>query len=358
MKTNTEKFKDLPFKECIARLEEISEQGITEETTADLRLLIKDLIKSNRLFDISSLYVFLKNAAATDGRTGIFFEPAKEMLLDNIKNLFARSITYNNTELRRMFSDILGCNNALIIDLVSFIFNKYDLFNVTFSDNINRQLLQIAQNDLTGFINNANSKFLAFYLSSLSKIGFVPKEHIEQITKMIICGIDSQKQTSKILDAMQVHPSADILLIFILSQRENDRLRALQILKEKLAQENAEELRASFADKSPYFIRAALTNPLFYDFNNIPLAHKELFASILKYTDIKIIRETVLPIMRKANTENDPVITESKLSFVPAFRDLLPVFSDLGPELTKILKDEKIELEVKEDIRKLLLEFK
>ena len=162
----------------------------------------------------------MKNAAATGGKTGIFFEPAKDMLQESIKNLFARSITYNNTELRRMFSDILGCNNAHIIDLVSFIFNKYDLFDVTFSDNINRQLIQIAQDDLTGFINNANSKFLAFYLSSLPKISFVPKEHIEQLTKMIICGIDSQKQTSKILDAMQIHPSADILLIFLLSQRE------------------------------------------------------------------------------------------------------------------------------------------
>ena len=357
METTTN-FKDQPFKECLAHLEAISEQGITEETTADLRSLIKNLIKSNRLFDISSLYVFLKNAAATGGKTGIFFEPAKDMLQESIKNLFARSITYNNTELRRMFSDILGCNNAHIIDLVSFIFNKYDLFNVTFSDNINRQLIQIAQDDLAGFINNANSKFLAFYLSSLPKISFVPKEHIEQLTKMIICSIDSQRQTSKILDAMQIHPSADILLIFLLSQRENDRLRALQILKEKLDQENSEELRKSFADKSPYFIRSALSNPLFYDFNNIPLAHKELFTAILKYTDIKIIRETIIPILRKANTENDPMITETKHSFVHAFRELLPRYSDLGPELTKILKDERIELEVKEDIRKLLLEFK
>ena len=353
-----EKFKDRPLKDCISHLEEIAEQENTGETLADLRTLIRNLIKSNRFFDISSLYAFLKNAAANGHKAGVFFEPAKSMLQENLKNLFMKSITYNNIELRRMFSDILGNDNGLIIELVSFIFSKYDLFNFRFSDNINRQLIEIAEADLTGFIDHADPGFLAFYLSSLPKIGSVPQKHIEQLTSLILYKIDSQKQTAKILSSMYEYPSADILLIFLLSQRENDRLQALQILKSRLAMPQYREFRESFAVKAPYFIRTAVTSGLFYDFHNIPFSHKELFAAILKYTDIKLVREIVIPILRRENIESDQMITESKLAFVPAFRDLIPSFSDLVPELTKILRDEKIEIEVKEEIRKLLLEFK
>ena len=357
--TTKEQFKDKPLKACISHLEEIAETGKDQaEAFADLHSIIKNLIKSNRLFDISSFYVFLKNAAANGSKVGMFYEPAKNMLKENIKNLFTKSITYNNTELRETFADILGNNNGLLIDLVSFIFNKYDLFGFTFSENINRQLVQIASKDLYSFINHADTGFLAFYLSSLPKLGFVPKEHIEQLTSMILYKIDSQEQTAKILVAMNEHPCADILLLFTLSQRENDRLQALQILKAKLAQEHSDELRSSFADKAPYFIKTAITGGLFYDFHNIPLAHKELFAEMLKYTDLKIIKETVFPLLRTENTAGDIRITESKLAFIPAFKDLIPIFSDLVPELTKILRDEKIELEVKEEIRKVLIESK
>ena len=357
MATN-EKFKDKPLKDCISSLEEIAEQETTEETLADLRSLIKNLIKSKRFFDISSLYVFLKNAAANGNKVGVFFEPAKTMLQENLKNLFMKSITYNNTELRRMFSDILGNDNGLVIELVSFIFEKYDLFNFQFSGNINRQLIEIAEADLPGIIEHANPGFLAFYLASLPKIASVPQKHIEQLTNLILYKIDSQKQTVKILSSMYEYPSADILLIFLLSQRESDRLQALQILKSRLAMPKYGELRESFAEKAPYFIRTAVTSGLFYDFHNIPLTHKELFAAILKYTDVRLVREIVIPLLRRENIENDSTITESKLAFVPAFRDFIPVYSDLVPELTKILRDEKIEIDVKEEIRKLLLEFK
>jgi hypothetical protein len=357
--TTKEQFKDKPLKACISHLEEIAETGQDNtDAFADLHSIIKNLIKSNRLFDISSLYVFLKNAAANSSKVGMFFEPARNMLKENIKNLFTKSITYNNTELREMFSDILGNDTGLLIDLVSFIFNKYKLFGFTFSENINRQLVQIASQDLYSFIDHADIGFLAFYLSSLPKLDFVPKEHIEQLTSMILYKIDSQKQTAKLLVAMEEYPSADILLLFILSQRENDRLRALQILKDKLAQERSYELRSSFEDKAPYFIRTAITGGLFYDFHNIPLAHKELFAEVLKYAGIKVIKGTVIPLLRTGNPNGDIRITESKLAFVPVFKDLIPAFSDLVPELTKILRDEKIELEVKEEIRKVLIESK
>ncbi|MBO4710836.1 hypothetical protein J5681_02830 [bacterium] len=351
--------KDKPLKFYIKHLEETAEKNEnTEEALLVVRDIITNLIKANRLFDISSLYVFLKSAALNGYKTGIFYEHAKETLKKNINDLFTKSITYNNTELREMFSDILGNDTGLLMELVSFIFRKYNLFGMKLSDNINKQLIQVAEKDLCSFIEHADSRFLAFYLSSLPKLSFVPKEHIEQLTKMILFLFDSEKYTAKILEAMNQHPTADILLLFLLSERENDRLKALQILRNKLSAAYSEELRTSFAKKAPYFIKTALNGGLFYDFHNIPLIHKELFASILKYTDVKIIRDTVIPLLRTENNDSDLRITESKLAFVPAFRDFIPAFPDLVPELTKILRDEKIEIEVKEEIRKVLIESK
>ena len=348
-------FKDKPLKFYINYLEESAEKKENgDDIPQKVRHIITNLIESNRLFDISSLYVFLKSASLQNRKTGIFYEPAKETLKENINDLFTKSITYNNTELREMFSDILGNDTGLLMELVSFIFRKYNLFGMSLSENINKQLIQVANKDLRSFIEHADSGFLAFYLSSLPKLNYVPKEHIEQLTKMILFLFDNEKYTAKILDAMQLHASADILLLFLLSERENDRMRALQLLKSRLPLPQSEELRTSFAQKASYFIRTAMTGGLFYDFHNIPLAHKELFAEIVKYADVKIIRDTVLPLLRTENKEKDLRITESKIAFIPAIDKFINDFPDIVPELTMIMRNEKIEIEVKEKLRKIV----
>ena len=347
-----------PLKFYIRYLEETAESGENgEESLYVIKTIITNLIKSNRLFDISSLYVFLKSAALNERKTGVFYEPAKSVLKENLNNLFIKSTTYNNTELREMFSDILGNDTGLLIELVSFIFRKHNMFGMSFSDNINKQLMQIAENDIESFIEHADIGFLAFYLSALTELSFVPKEHVQQLTKMIIYQFDSKKYTSKILEAMQIHPSADILLLFLISEHENDRLKALQMLRNKLHLKYADDFRRSFAKKSPYFIEKAIKGRLFYDFHNIPLAHKEIFAEITKYTDVKIIRETVIPLLGTPNSENY-LMTESKIAFVPAVKEFIRDFPDLVPELTKIMRNEKIETVVKEEIRKALIESK
>ncbi len=355
MDTKKDLFKDKPLKFYIKHLEESAANSKNEEETFTvISGILNNLIRSNRLFDISSLYIFLKSAAVNKRGTGLFYEPAKRILQDNINNLFTKSITYNNIELREMFSDILGSDTGLMMELVSFIFRRYDLFGMRFSDNINKQLIQIASKDLYSFIEHADTNFLAFYLSSLPKLGFVPKAHIEQLTRMIVYQFDSEKYTSKILDAMKLHPSADILLLFLLSERAEDRLKALQILRDRLDAGPKSDLAKSFAAKSPYFIKTAITGGLFYDFNDIPLSHKELLAQITKHSDIRIIKETVLPLLRSENYDHELRITESKMAFIPALEHFAAQFPDLIPELTMILRDEKIEIEVKEALRKVV----
>ena len=180
-------FKDKPLKFYIKHLEETAESGRNADECRDtVTQILENLVRSNRLLDISSLYVFLKSASVNERKTGIFYEPAKTFLKGELNNLFIKSTTYNNTELREMFSDIIGNDTGLLIELVSFIFRKHNMFGMSFSDNINKQLIQIAENDLESFIEHSDIGFLAFYLSAMTELSFVPKEHIEQLTKMIL----------------------------------------------------------------------------------------------------------------------------------------------------------------------------
>ena len=358
MDTNKD-FKDKPLKFYINYLEECAESIETADERSDaVTQVMENLVRSNRLLDISSLYVFLKSASVNERKTGVFYEPAKNFLKGELNNLFIKSTTYNNTELREMFSDIIGKDTGLLIELVSFIFRKHNMFGMSFSDNINKQLIQIAENDIETFIEHADIGFLAFYLSAMTELSFVPKEHIEQLTKMILYQFNSEKYTSKILEAMHIRPAADILLLFLISEHERDRLKALQLLRDKLRLKYADDFRKSFAKKAPYFIERAVNGSLFYNFHNIPLAHKEIFAQITEYTGINTIRGTVLPLLRAENTDGDPRVTESKTVFVRTVEKFTADFPDLIPELTKILRDEKIEIEVKEMLRKTVYQTK
>ena len=157
---------------------------------------------------------------------------------------------------------------------------------------------------------------------------------------------------------MHIRPTADILLLFLISEHEKDRLKALQLLRDKLHLKYADDFRKSFEKKAPYFIERAVNGNLFYNFHNIPLAHKELFAQIAEYTGIKTIRETILPLLRADNTEGDPRVTESKTVYVRTVEKFITDYPDLIPELTKILRDEKIEIEVKEKLRKIVYRTK
>ena len=354
-------FKDKPLKFYIKYLEEAAENGgeNDENTFPALKEIITGLISSNRLFDISSLYVFLKSAAANGQKTGLFFEPAKSILKGSINNLFTKSITYNNTELRETFSDILGTDPGLLMELVSFIFRKYRLFDMKFSDNIHKQLISIAEKDIYSFIEHADTHFLAFYLSSLTSLDFVSHDHIEQWIQIILYQFNGEKYTKKILDAMKIHPSLNILLIFTLSPRENDRFQALTIMRDALSSRRKEsKFRKTFIQNAPYFIRKAVFDSLFYDFHEIPIAHKELFSQLVCFTDGKIIKETIIPLLKTGGTDTDRKTTESKLAFVPAIGKFAGDFPEILPSLTVILRDEHVEIEVKEAVRKIVYRTK
>ncbi|MBP5405700.1 hypothetical protein J6Z19_00945 [bacterium] len=349
-------FKDRPLKNCIEHLEELLASSEDKENVLPaLNALIENLIESNRMFDIASIYIFLKSAAANGKEIGFCFEHANRILKQNINDLFTKSITYNNTELRETFSDILGNDTGRLMELVSFIFRKYRLFEMKFSDNIHKQLIKVAEKDIHSFIEHADSNFLAFYLSTLPELSFVSRDHIERWIHIILYQIDGAGYTQKILDAMGIHPSFNFLLIFMLSPREHDRFRALSTMKEALSLKRRDNgFRNLFVKNSPYFIRKAVIESAFYDFHEIPIAHKELFSQLICFTDGKPVKDVIIPLLKTENAGKYRKITESKLAFVPAIGNFADEIPDLKPLLTLILRDPGVEIEVKEAVRKIV----
>ena len=356
MENGRESFKDKPLKFCLKYLENSAQNPDFDEN--EVKNLVLNLIESKRLLDISSLYVFLKRAAANNRPVGVFYDPIAAVLKCHINELFTKSITYNNVELRSMFSDILGSDTGLLMELVSYIFKKYHLFDMKFSDNIHRQLIKVAEEDLLSFIEHADSHFLSFYLSSLPKLNFVLQKHIRQWVHVILYQINSEKYTSKILDALQIYPTLDFLLIFLLSSQSKDRFRALVMIRDVISSGKNKRFVADFEKKAPYFLKKALENSLFYDFHTIPEAHKEIFAWLLCCTDGSIIKETVLPMMKIENESHDAKIMGTKLIFLSAVKYFAKFDPSLIPQLTIILRDPAVETEVKEVVRKIINNLK
>ena len=133
MKPSADKdfFKDKPLQVCIEYLEKLlASSEEKEDALPALNALIENLVETNRMFDIASIYIFLKSAAANNREIGFFYVHANRILKHHINDLFTKSITYNNTELRETFSDILGTDTGQLMELVSFIFRKYRLFEI------------------------------------------------------------------------------------------------------------------------------------------------------------------------------------------------------------------------------------
>ncbi|HQB10417.1 MAG TPA: hypothetical protein PLW37_11160, partial [bacterium] len=108
------------------------------KTGKDIKPYIRDmvniLIEAKRYLDLATIFIFLKNHNEIKSETGNIYPVMKEILNPHINVLFTKSITYSSVELDEMFSDILGKDHALLMELISFIFKEYGLFNAKLSE--------------------------------------------------------------------------------------------------------------------------------------------------------------------------------------------------------------------------------
>ncbi len=311
--------------------------------------IIKILIGAKRYFDLSTIFTFLRNHYDLGTETGNIYPLMKKVLSAHVNDLFTKSLTYSSSELNNMFADILGKDHALLMELVSYIFRKYSLFNAKLSENIYRKLIEISDSDIKSFIDHSDTRFLAFYLSTIPKLPYTPSHHISAWTILILSQSTNSKYTSKIIEAMKEHPSVDILLIFILAPRENERAEAMALLKDCVDMGMMES--ENYIKASAYFIEKALSGE-FFDFHAIPGAQKEIFSLLIYMSGSSELKTLVVRMIREPNVHNDPKITETKRIFIVLLSKLFSKDPETIVTLTQMLKDDAIEKSIREIISK------
>jgi hypothetical protein len=313
--------------------------------------IVKILIESKRYFDLATIRKFLKNHYDLNTETGKIYLLMKQVVSPYVNDVFTKSLTYSSSELDDMFANILGNDHALLMELISHIFKEYSLFNATLSENIYKKIIEIAASNLKGFIDHADTRFLAYYLSTMPKLPFTPPEHIAQWTSLIVSQSTNAKYTKKIIQAMKEHPSVDVLLIFIIAPREDERSEAISLLKDCVDMGMMDN--EIYKNASIYFIEKALSGS-FYDFNSFSGRQKEKFSSIMNVVGGSEVKKVAVNIVRDPNIHNDPKITETKKIFVNLLGKLFLKDHEIIVTLNQMLKDSSIEDTVKESISKVV----
>jgi len=349
-------FQAKPLKMYIEFLQQLAPYALGGKS---VRPYIEDMVSilagAKRYFDLASIFIFLRNQKVMKTPTGKILPVMEDVLRPYVNDLFINSLTYSSEELDEMFSEVFGNDHALLMELVSHIFKEYSLFNAQLSQNIYEKFIEVADNDLRGFIQHSDSKFLAFYLSNLPRLPFVPPEHISRWTNLILDEATGAGYIEKIIKAMKEHPSVEILLIFLLSSREKPRMEALSLLKDCSDMGLIDE--KIFCESACYFMIKALSGE-FYDFHAIPRTQKEMMAALLYMSSDKGVVRQVVELIKEKNVHNDPKITETRKIFVSLAGKLSRKDPELKIILEQMLRDSNVELDIREDINKSLSQFK
>lgn len=349
-------YKAKPLKMYLEFLKQLAPYSLSGKSVRPyIEDMVKILVNANRYFDLASIFIFLRNQKILKTETGKILPVMEDVLRPYVNELFTKSLTYSSDELDEMFSEVFGNDHALLMELVSHIFKEYSLFNAQLSQNIYEKFIEVADNDLRGFIQHSDSKFLAFYLSNLPRLPFVPPEHISRWTNLILDEATGAGYIDKIIKALKEHPSVEILLIFLLSSREKARNEALSLLKDCAEMGLVQE--ELFCESGCYFLRKALSGD-FYDFHAIPRTQKEMFASLIYLSSDKELAKQVVEIVKEKNVHNDPKITETSRIFVALAGKISRKDPELKIILEQMLRDSNVELDIREDINKSLSQFK
>ena len=349
-------YKAKPLKMYIEFLKQLAPYSLSGKSVRPyIEDMVKILIGAKRYFDLASIFIFLRNQKILKTETGKILPVMEDVLRPYVNDLFTKSLTYSSDELDEMFSEVFGNDYALLMELVSHIFREYSLFNAQLSQNIYEKFIEVADNDLRGFIEHSDSKFLAFYLSNLPRLPFVPPEHISRWTNLILDEATGVGYIDKIIQALKERPSVEILLIFLLSSRDKARLEALSLLKDCSDMGLIDE--KVFCDSACYFMGKAISGE-FYDFHAISRTQKEMFASLIYMSSDKKLVRRVIDIIKEKNVHKDPKITETNKIFVSLAGRLSRKDPELKIILEQMLRDSNVGLEIREDINKSLSQFK
>ncbi|MCK5808512.1 hypothetical protein KAH37_05980 [bacterium] len=332
-------------------LEKDLEMGINVQSY--VRAVYDTLLDGRRYLDVASVYTRLHDEKKGNKRLAAFF---KAVVLENLNSLFIHALTYQSSELDMMFVDLLDGNRDYFFRLVSSVFKDYKLFNAQISDNMWMIFIDIADADLASFIMHADTHFLAFYLSNIPRLSFVPEKHISHLSTFLLSMSTAVKMIKKVLAAMVITPSIDILLIMSLMPRERERWRALMFLKKAIKEKQDDILM--YTDDINYFVLQAMDSAL-YNFNAIPGQQKTLFADIILLLDSLSFLPRILTIVKDTKNRDDPKAFETRKIFASLFAHLFLAHKDdkkMKKDIVELLRGKHIDPEIKRIINKVIKE--
>ncbi len=309
------------------------------------------LVEQNRFFDISQLYAILHSGKKENPEIETIFPLFVKSLKKYLDTIFIKSLTYYSKEIDFMIFDILGNDKNLFLELTTSFFKEKKMYKTKLSTNIYKNFIKIADINIKEFIKHTDVHFLAFYLSTIPKLYFIPKKHIQSWTKIIINSSTSTKYIEKITEAMQINPSIDFLIILLLSNKEKERGKILKITIAEL--KKLKEIPQKYINAFQYALRRILNND-FYDFNQIPKTQKNIFCwFFITFRNEESI-EKIKSIILKPNLLNDPKKTETKQIFINMFGKLIKAKPELKKFLQETLRNQEVEQELKSHIIKTL----
>jgi len=306
------------------------------------------LAAAKRFFDIASLYAAAKKRHGGDRGIDAVFRKA---LLGTIHELFAATLTYHSPELDTLFCEALGEDRERFFELLGALFEKRRLYTMRLSPAIQGFFYTVADENVRHFVKHANVHFLAFYLTMMRDLARRTDAHLDKWVSLLLSPTTNRDIPEKVIEAMRIHPVAEMLILLILLPRDEQRSAALTLLR-------------SLLERRPYLLReqrgtlaAVLDRTLashFYDIHRIPREQKTTIANLALFTEHPAPFERMRLLVIEPNHLRDPKRTDTKKICVAA----LARFGEKEPRYTGtlrgLLRDEALEEAVRQDILYLL----
>ncbi len=299
---------------------------------------------AKRFFDIASLYAAAKKRHGNGRGLDQAFRTA---LAGIIHELFTATLTYHSPELDVLFCETLGADRGRFINLLGSLFEKRRLYTMRLSPAIQDFFYTMADENVRRFVQHANVHFLAFYLATLRTLPRRTDAHLDKWVSLFLAPTTGRDIIEKALEAMRINPIAEILIMFLLLARDEQRSTAISLLQTLL-------------ERRPYLLReqrGALATVIdrafashFYDIHRVPREQKSALANLALFTEHPAPFERMRSLLAEPNPLRDPKRTDTKKICVA----VLVRFGVKEPRhiayLRSLLRDESLEEGVRQEI--------
>ncbi len=334
------------FRFLLEQVDENSEEYGLDELKEVLENIVLFLIDTKRLYDISSIYSFLRKLSPEK-----LFPFFKENIKIHLSEIFLLSITYRSSSLDQLFFDVLGDNTPLLMEILGHLFRERGLFNIPLSVPIWNKLIEIADGSIKSFVSMCDPLFLSFYLNRLPELEFVPEEHVARWTRFILSPSTSRSSIEKIVEAMEKHPSCDILFILTLMSKDDLRGRALDILWRDLKKNRIRINR--YQDGFLYFLRKSIESH-FYDFHQISQKQKILISNMILAVQATQLVDRIVSIIEETGENVDPKEIETKRIFISLLGKMAKKDRSVGERLKSVSTNSDLDEVIKNEAFKAL----